>query len=308
MKTVTGITATLNALIRTRPPKALSGFAPAGRVATHQWGSNPSVFKGRGMEFAESRAYQAGDDVRNIDWRVTARTGKAHTKLFQEERERPVQILLDLRSMMHFGTRTQFKSRLAADVAAQFAWVAHDGGDRLGAQILTRSGMAEFRAARTRRAVLRFLEQIVLQTHIKAADETADEIAHEWHLATGIARLRRVCRPGTLVFIISDFSDFDAQTAKELTRLSHHAHITCIQITDPLDSALPPRGGRISDGNQAVALSVLKRGDLHDYETAFAERQQRLSKTCASNGIAYHVLQTADNAKMLLQAPKKQGR
>ncbi|MGY0398684.1 MAG: DUF58 domain-containing protein [Ostreibacterium sp.] len=300
MKELPGINATLPELIRARPPKNLTGFSPSGRVSTHQWGNNSSIFKGRGMEFSESRVYQAGDDVRNIDWRVTARTGKAHTKLFQEERERPVQILLDLRAMMQFGTRTRFKSHLAAELAAQMAWVAHDGGDRFGGQILTRDGIVNFRSGRTRRTVLRFLEQVVIETTLRAHTT----INHELSLATGIHRLRRLSRPGTLVFIISDFNDLNIDTAKQLTRLSGQAHITCIQVLDVLDGALPPNGGRLSNGEKAILLTALKRDDLTAYTTAFSQRQALLSKTCANNSIAYHLLQTTDSAKSILRSPK----
>lgn len=301
---IPGINATLDELIRARPPKGMTGFAPAGRVSTHQWGSNASVFKGRGMEFAESRIYQPGDDVRNMDWRVTARTGKAHSKLFQEERERPVHILLDLRAMMHFGTRVRFKSHLAAEVAAQLAWAAHDGGDRLGGQLLTRSGLLECRAARTRRAVLRFLEHIVMQTAPQPPMPSAGTATSEVTLSRAILRLRRICRPGTLVFIISDFHDFDGEVSQELGRLCRHAHVTLIQILDILDRALPARGGRVSDGENSVALAALGRAALDDYSLTFTRRQQRLQKTCGQKGIAYHQLDTTDSARSILQAPK----
>ncbi len=155
-----GIVATLPELVRVRPQRGLTGFAPSGRVATHQWGANRSVYRGRGMEFAESRLYQPGDDVKSIDWRVTARTGQTHTKLFQEERERPIVILTDMRAMMQFGTRNRFKSNLAAEVAAMMAWTGHDGGDRVGGLVMTRDGLRDFPAARTRRSVLGLLEAL----------------------------------------------------------------------------------------------------------------------------------------------------
>lgn len=289
-----GITATLPDLIRARPVRGLTGFAPSGRVSTHQWGANRSMFLGRGMEFADSRAYQPGDDVRSIDWRVTARTGQTHTKLFQEERERPVHILLDLRAMMQFGSRVRFKSHLAAEVAAQLAWVGHDGGDRVGGLILTRAGLRDFRAARTRRAVLRFLEAI--------AEETLPEriAGDEVSLAHGLRRLRRVCRPGTLAFVISDFNDFGDNTARELRRLSAHAHVTNIQITDALDAALPPHAGRISNGDVAVALNAVKPRDLDAYAEAFSARHARLAQLSRQNGMAFHALTTPDAAASIL--------
>ncbi|PIE45141.1 MAG: DUF58 domain-containing protein [Gammaproteobacteria bacterium] len=297
MTTLSGITLTLDELIRARPPKSLGGFSPPGRVSTHQWGNNPSIFKGRGMEFAESRVYQVGDDVRNIDWRVTARTGETHTKLFQEERERPVQILVDLRRMMQFGTRRRFKSHLAGEIAAQLAWVAYDGGDRMGGQILTPHGSAEFRPTRTRRGVLRFLARIAAETALSGTDNPQTELT----LASATARLRRVCRPGTLVFIISDFNDMDALLQKELNRLSYHSHTTLIQINDALDANLPVHGGRLSDGQHSVSLYALGQRVLTDYAMTFQQRQKHLQQLCARYGITYHHLTTTDTASSLLQ-------
>lgn len=293
-----GINATMKDLLRARPARGLTGFAPSGRVSTHQWGANRSIFRGRGMEFAESRVYQPGDDVKSIDWRVTARTGQTYTKLFQEERERPVHILLDLRGMMQFGTRVRFKSNLAAHVAAMLAWVGHDGGDRVGGLILTRSGALDFRAARTRRSVLGLLEA--------ASEQTAPdlEIGSEISLASGLRRMRRVCRPGTLAFVISDFNDFDAVTEKELRRLSRTAHVTNIQITDPLDEALPPNAGRISDGKSAVSLNAMGAKDIRSYADQFAQRQARLTQLSRQNAMAVHHLQTSDDPEQILHPTK----
>ncbi len=306
MTNFTGIVAELHELIHARPSKAVTGFAPSGKVSTHQWGSNQSVFKGRGMEFAESRGYQAGDDVRNIDWRVTARTGKTHTKLFQEERERPVHLLVDMRPMMQFGTRVRFKSNLAAVVAAQLAWVGHDGGDRVGGQILTSEGIDDFRAARTRRAVLRFLEALSLNTQLKTDSEESPNNTKEQPLtlAQGIHRLRKSCRPGTLAFVISDFSDFDEHAIQELVRLSAHTHVTAIQISDALDQSLPAQG-RLSDGQSVVALGALSKQQLALYEQAYHNRQQQLDKICRQNGIVLHHLQTNDDPNQILK-PRRQ--
>ena len=102
------------------------------RVNSLQTGAYVSHFRGRGMEFDESRPYQPGDDPRSIDWRVTARSTEAYTKLFREERERPVLVVVDLRAAMHFATRGCFKSVNACRAAALVAWAAHHRGDRLG--------------------------------------------------------------------------------------------------------------------------------------------------------------------------------
>lgn len=120
------------------------------------------------MEFDEVRVYHPGDDVRTIDWRVTARTGRPHTKLFQEERERPVLVLVDVRAGMRFGTRDCFKSVLAAKAAAVLAWIGIGGGDRVGGLVLAPSGIIALRAERTRRRILAFVRSI--------ADATAEQL------------------------------------------------------------------------------------------------------------------------------------
>ena len=108
------------------------------RVNSLQTGAYVSHFRGRGMEFDESRPYQPGDDPRSIDWRVTARSTEAYTKLFREERERPVLVVVDLSSSMHFATRGAYKSVVASRAAALLSWAAHHRGDRLGGLIFRR--------------------------------------------------------------------------------------------------------------------------------------------------------------------------
>lgn len=289
-----GIAASLPDLLRTRPQRGRTGFAPAGAVLTHEWGVNRSVFLGRGMEFAESRVYQPGDDVKSIDWRVTARTGQAHTKLFQEERERTVLILLDTRAMMQFGTRTRFKANLACEVAAMLAWVGHDGGDRVGGLIMTRDGHRDFRAQRTRRSVLGFLEAMCEET--RPERNSGQEIA----LAEALRRLRHLCRPGHLAFVISDFADLDPAAETELRHLAAKGHVTTIQVTDLLDAALPPGGGRISDGRSAMALAALSRRTLAEYHNQFKDRQARLEDLCRKHRMVCHFLQTQDDPARIL--------
>ncbi|MCD2179431.1 DUF58 domain-containing protein [Rhizobium sp. C1] len=289
-----GIVATLPDLVRVRPARGVAGFAPSGRVATHQWGANRSVYRGRGMEFAESRMYQPGDDVRSIDWRVTARTGHTHTKLFQEERERPIVILTDMRAMMQFGTRTRFKSNLAAEVAAMMAWTGHDGGDRVGGLVMTRDGLRDFRAARTRRSVLGLLEALSEETRLERPLGTEASLAH------ALRRLRHRNRPGTLAFVISDFSDFGDEAEKELRHLAVNAHVTNIQISDPFDAALPPRGGRLTDGEHALAVSALGSRKLDRYAHEFEARKERLARVSRHHGMVCHFLQTTDDPSWIL--------
>jgi len=296
-----GITAPFKMLVSTRPDRKATGFAPGGRVATHQFGTNRSVFRGRGMEFDESRIYQNGDDMRSIDWRVTARTGALHTKLFHEERERPVLILADLGASMRFGTRVKFKSVLAAEIAASLAWVGLDGGDRVGGFIATPQGVRTHQMSRSMSQLLQFLKLLAEATSAEIPDEAPEPVP----LAATLDRLRHVSRPGTLVFVISDFADFDERTEKSLRRLSLHAHVTNIMVYDQLDMMLPHGRQRISDGIEAVALGALSRADLDAYAHAFADRRERLQTLCRTRGMAFHALTTADPAANVLAPHRK---
>ncbi len=300
-----GIEAEFGDLVRARPNRALGGFAPGGKVRTHQFGNNRSVFRGRGMEFDESRVYQPGDDVRSIDWRVTARTGTMHTKLFHEERERPVFILLDQRASMKFGTRKQFKSVLAAEVAAKLAWTGLDGGDRVGGFIIRPDNIVAHPARRNHASVLTFLKAMSDASRLDGVAGTPGDTG-EPTLAQAVERLRQVARPGTLVFVISDFTDLDTAAERGLNRLSLHAHVTAIMTHDPLDAALPRGDGRrVSDGHAATALSGLSKATLDNYASAFAERREHIKKLARKRGMAFLDLSTADDAGEVLHPHRR---
>lgn len=305
-----GLVASLEELVAARPGDGVGGFAPGGKVRTHQFGGHRSSFRGRGMEFDEVRAYQPGDDIRTIDWRVTARTGKAHTKLFQEERERPVLLLVDTRRAMRFGTRDCFKSVLAARAAAVLTWAAISGGDRVGGVVLTPLRIAAFRPERSRRRILHFVKAVAEATADgfgQEEDDGGEGEAPEPPLAEAIARLRSAARPGTLVFLASDFADFDAAAARELNRLSHSSQVTAVFVYDALEARLPPRGTyRVSDG-EAVARLDPGRGDLASvYAARFAARQARIEQFCRQHGMAFVPLQTGQDSADLLH-PERLG-
>lgn len=167
-------------------------------------GSYLAKTKGRGMEFDEARHYQPGDDIRAIDWRVTARTGKTHTKLFREEKERPVFVLTDLSSSMHFGTQLLFKSVQAAHLTALIAWSAQQRGDRIGGLVFNSVGHREYKPQTRHKAVLSLLHGVTT-LH---ADNTANT-SQDVSFSDACARLRRLARPGSMVFLLSDFQQMD---------------------------------------------------------------------------------------------------
>lgn len=203
-------------------------------------GGHRARARGRGLEFEEVRAYQAGDDIRNIDWRVTARSGRPFTKLFREERERPLLFMVDQRQPMFFGSRTCFKSTLAAYLGALIAWAGLHGGDRIGGLVLGNDGSGDVRPRHTRATATLWLQTLHeynrrLHAHNTGALNTGAT------LAQALLELRRSARPGSAVLLISDFAGADdARVREQLQRLAQHNVLVALRIFDPLERELPP--------------------------------------------------------------------
>ncbi|GAB3271082.1 DUF58 domain-containing protein [Parahaliea aestuarii] len=228
------------------------------RALNQLTGPNKSSFRGRGIDFEEVRGYQAGDDIRSIDWRVTARTGSAHTKLFREERERPVLIAVDQRNSLFFGSRHCFKSVLAAHLASLLAWSALDKGDRVGALLFNGVEHREIRPRRSRRNVLAILSALADYNHRLPLQASASGGS----FSDMLGHLRRVARPGSSIYLISDFHNATRDGASEhLYQLARHCEITALACHDPLELNLPRAGVyAVTDGEQTVQLST---GDRH---------------------------------------------
>jgi uncharacterized protein (DUF58 family) len=204
--------------------------------------------KGRGMEFDEVRHYQNGDDIRAIDWRVTARTGKTHTKLFREEVERPVLIATDLSTSMLFGSRLLFKSVQAAHVAALVAWHAKSRGDRIGGVVFNQTNHTELKPRSRQQGVLHYLHSLV-KIHadsLHSADEKADRKKATEAFEQNCARLRQLAKPGSLVYLITDAFNLSDEAIRHLANVSRHCELVVCMISDPLEQQLPESEHKIS--------------------------------------------------------------
>lgn len=238
-----------------------------------------SNIRGRGIDFAEVRVYQPGDDIRTIDWRVTARTQTPHTKLFQEEKERPVLILVDQSHAMFFGSRNAFKSVTAAEAAALLAWTALERGDRTGGIVFAESRHREIRPRRSKHAVLRFLSEIDTFNH--ALDKQAPETG-ENYLVEALRNVRRVAKHGSTIFILSDFAGFDHDAEVHFSQLARHNDIVGIHVSDLLERELPkPDLYMITNGQQRVRLNSADRRYRNRYHENFQARIDTLRSTFA---------------------------
>lgn len=258
-----------------------------------QNGAYLSRFKGRGMEFDEVRLYQHGDDIRSIDWRVTARYGKTHTKVYREEREKPVFISVDNRSAMHFATRGVFKSVLAAKLAGLLAWTAQYQGDRIGGQLFSEHCCSELKPQNGKHAVLRFLNMLI---------KSEDAKIHQFTLEHVLARLKQHARPGSLVYIISDFRGFNDNAETHLANLSQHCDVVLIFVYDPLESQLPAKGRyRFTDEERDVVVDSRDEQRLLSYQQRFAERQQRVRQFAKARGLVFIQCSTLEDPLQCLR-------
>ena len=204
------------------------------------------------MDFVESRNYQPGDDIRNMDWRVTARTGKPHTKIFQEERERPVLIVLDAGPSLFFGTRKRLKSVAAGHLAAAVAWAAVRRGDRIGSFMFSPGIHRELRPAGGRRGAMRVIKGLVDWLNPEQARSGQDS------LSSALERVRYAVRPGSLVLVISDFFSLDEDCNRHLSRLRQHNDVIGCQVMDPAEELLPAGRFPISDGLHSAMLDTTR--------------------------------------------------
>ena len=268
----------------------------APRIRAVAAGGHLSPYKGRGVEFDESRPYQDGDDLRTIDWRVTARTGKPYTKVFREERNRPVFVWLDLRRPMLFATRGAFKGVRAAETAALIAWSAIANGDRLGGLVFTDGAHHEVRPALGFRAALRLFREIAAEPLWRPADR--DSRADADH---ALLRLTRVARPGSLIFLLSDFRALGADADRHLRKLAQHCELFLVHFFDPVEAELPPPGRyRIQSGSRSFAIETSDQAARARYHERFLERRAHLKALARSRGVHVMECATVDDPRAVL--------
>ena len=249
-------------------------------------GNYLSKIKGRGMEFSEVRHYQAGDDIRNIDWAVTARTGKAHSKLFQEEKERSVFILLDLSDSMIFGSQFVFKSVQACHLGALLSWQAKQRGDRLGGLIFNQEYVAELKPTGRHLGLMRFLHQSEALCQ-KEAFKTHSE---QQSLFIQLKRIARLVQTGSQVHLISDFSQLDDECIKILSQIKRHNQVHAWHISDPLERQLPAnlKHKKVQINSLSGSAFFNKKTARLDYKNQALQRHEKIVNTFIQQGVAYH--------------------
>lgn len=249
-------------------------------------GPNKTNFRGRGIDFAEVRAYQPGDDIRTIDWRVTARSDKTYTKLFQEERERPMLVVTDQRQAMFFGSQQCFKSVTACYLSALIAWSGLQQGDRVGGLVIGNKKQQEIKPRRSRQSVLALIHAM-LEANQQLNRSSGLQLNPGERLQDALIELRRIARPGTAIYLISDFAGFEhSDSLKHLHQLSRHCDITALFISDPLEKQLPPPGQyTVSNGQQNSLIETASSTARQQFSDHFVQRHTQLQHELGKLGI-----------------------
>ncbi|GGA79992.1 hypothetical protein GCM10011369_22500 [Neiella marina] len=297
-----GIHVTMDDLLVCQNLGRLLALRPDPRNVGRRHGQYLSRMKGRGMEFSEVRAYQQGDDIRAIDWRITARTGKTHTKLYDEERERPIFVLLDLSASMDFGSTLYLKSTQACYLAAALAWSAFNGGDRIGLVAMTPSGLTEVPARPRRQGLTAVLERICecQQQHLAHQQQAAQSPT----LAQAAEHLRRHAHTGALIAVISDFQQLNDDSRQALSLLKRHNQVMTFQVVDPLEQNLADvcqQDLAVTDGlrsgNLTLSSSITQRAYRQYIQQGLAQRQHVLAQLTRHQ----YLISAASNLEQQLQ-------
>ena len=248
------------------------GLVSSQRPHTQLSGLYASVFRGQGMDFDEVREYRPGDEVRHIDWRVTARMRKPYLKIYREERERHVVLCLDTSESMQFGTRGTFKSIQIAKVAALLGWSAQAHGDRVSGLLFGQEKLQFFRPQRDKRSFARLLYHLTLPP---------SQTDHPTTLEEALVKLNSSTHRGALVFIMTDFSQISIKVLqRHLSQLHQRYEVVLINIEDPADYHLPavgPIGFVTFSGKPVIVNTDDDRGRLA-YRQVWEEHRHHLEK------------------------------
>jgi len=265
-------------------------------------GAHLSRFQGRGIEFDEVRAYQPGDDIRSMDWRVTARTGKPHSKLFREERERPALMLVDMRPAMFFATRGALKAVIAAECASLLAWTVMQQGDRIGSLIFAGEDkqLQLLRPVRGKRGVLRMLGNVINHPHWQQRSTTVNEIES---LKSILHRAAHAAHTGSLIVMVSDGRGLNDECMALFKQLLAHHSIIFVLVYDGFEAQMPNVGQlQASDGDKQCSIDTGNSSLRQQHHNHFSSRHAKLQDLARLPGFVLLECATHDDPFTVLQA------
>jgi len=297
-----GVYATLEELVELRHRAKGFSFLPRQPVKSLLAGGHASKLRGRGLDFEEIRKYLPGDDPRTIDWKVTVRTRKPHSRVFTEERERPVLLVVDQRLGMFFGSVKMMKSVAAAEAAALGAWRTVAVKDRVGGVIFNDSEVVEIRPQRTKSTVMRLLCTIVNQNCTLRAN--SDVKPNPGMLNEALRRASRLVTHDYLIVLLTDAAGATPKTSELLTTIARHNDVLVSFVFDPLEADLPEAGTFVvSDGERQMEVNTARQSLREEYRREFGERRATAKRFLLTREVAVLPLCTdADVADQIMRA------
>jgi uncharacterized protein (DUF58 family) len=278
-----GVVTSLEDLMRYEYLVQSRNLLPGHPVYSILAGRHASKLRGRGLDFEEVRPYVSGDDIRNIDWRVTARTGETHSKVFNEEKERPTFIVLDQSSRMFFGSQRFVKSVSAAHAAAIGAFYTLKRGDRVGGIIFNETGYDHIAPKRSKALVQHYLQCVVNRNEVLPERKTIGP--NTALLNDMLRRTRSAVTHDFVVTVISDLSAINEETRLHLRSLSYHNDVILIHIYDALEEQLPDGKLVLTDGRYQIRWQ----NDKHKWGQLYAADFVRSRATLAEEFRRYRI-------------------
>lgn len=287
----TGVYADLDELIRLQYKATGFSFLPRQPIHSLLAGRHASRLRGRGLNFEELRRYLPGDDIRTMDWKVTARMRKPHVRVYTEERDRPMLLVVDQRLSMFFGSTRAMKSVAAAEAAALGAWRVFHAGDRVGAIVFDDHDLVAIAPHRSRGRVMQILRAVVEKNHALRAD--ADLAPNAAMLNRALERVLQMATHDYLVCFITDFYGDDPESVRLVTLLSAHNDVLTVFIYDPLEAQLPGSGRLVmAEGASQLDVNTSDVSLRRRFHDAFEQRLARIQELSRQRSIPVLPIQT----------------
>ena len=300
-----GVYANLDDLIRIQFKARNFSFLPRQPVTSILSGRYASRLRGRGLNFEELRRYLPGDDIRTMDWKVTARTRSPHVRVYTEEKDRSVVLIVDQRINMFFGTRDRLKSVTAAELAALGAWRALHVGDRAGAVIFNDTDLVEVRPKRSQKTVMSLLGSVLEMNHALSADSQLEQNPDMLNRALEAAL--QFITHDTLVVIVSDFFGVNEQTERLTTRMAEHNDVLALLVHDPIRLQPAVHNLTVSDGSLQMEIDFadkrVRDKIAKDYGDEQIHIKRFLSKLAAPMLMISNEGDVVDQVRRLLGVP-----
>ena len=270
-----GVYTNLDDLIRIQFKARNFSFLPQQPVSSILSGRYASRLRGRGLNFEEIRRYLPGDDIRTMDWKVTARTRTPHVRVYTEEKDRAVVLIVDQRINMFFGTRDKVKSVTAAELAALGAWRAVDVGDRVGAVVFNDTEIVDVRPQRSQQTVMSILGTIVRMNHALQADTQAEPSPDRLNRA--LEKALQLVPHDALVVMISDYFGVDERTEQLTAQMAEHNDVLALLVHDPIRLQPAEQQVTVSDGSLQMEINFADKRVREKLAENYYEEQQYIT-------------------------------